>query len=294
MGAFETLVRKTPLVDAPALGVRLKLESLQRTGSFKLRGACLKLDSLPPGASVVAASAGNHGMGVALAGRTLGIPVEIVVPASTPSVKKEGIAKLGAKVTEHEGRFDDADAFARELAARTGRVYSSAYDDPLIIAGNGGTLGDEILAQAPGTKRIVLPVGGGGMIAGLARAVRPKGVEVVGVQPAANCAMHESLRDGAAKTSYDGEPTVAEGCEGGVAESTFALCKELGILTALVNESEILRAVKFAYEALGLVVEPTAAVALAHVRGTPQPAGTVVIVSGGNVEPELLDSLLRG
>jgi threonine dehydratase len=294
VSAFSELVRTTPLVPS-AIG-HLKLESLQRTGSFKLRGACLRLDALSPDErrrGVVAASAGNHGLGVALAGRALEIPVEVVVPATSPGVKRRGIEALGAKVTDGGPTYDDAERAARVLASATDRTFVSAFDDPLVIRGNGGTLGEEILKQHPDVKTIVLPVGGGGMIGGLAAVVAPAGVNVVGIQPEVNCAMHRSLELGRALTVYEeGGPTIAEGCEGAVAESTFALCRTFGVEIRLVSEAQIRAAIAFAYTRLGLLVEPTAAVAIAGALDQSVENG-VIIVSGGNVEPELVDRCLK-
>lgn len=312
VGAFSRLVRRTPLVAAPAMSepsadvppdgagsVWLKLESLQRTASFKLRGACLRLDALTDeerARGVVAASAGNHGLGVALAGRELGIRVEVIVPETSAMVKRNGIAAFGAEVRVGGPTYDAAEAAARARAEETGAVFVSPFDDPHVIRGNGGTLAEEILSQLPEVEQVVCPVGGGGLIGGLAEVLAPKGVRVVGVQPRSNCAMHESLALGSALTRYDGAPTIAEGCEGAVAESTYHLCRAHGVGVVLVSEAAIREAMRFAYERLGLIVEASAAVALAGLRERavlPSEA-TVVVVSGGNVDAELLDGVLRG
>jgi threonine dehydratase len=309
VSAFATLVRRTPLVAAPqalceragGIPLLLKLESLQRTGSFKLRGASLRLDALTAeerARGVVTASAGNHGQGLALAGRTLGIPVEVIVPTTVPSVKRSAIAALGAGVTVEGAGYDAAEAAARARAATTGAIFVSPYDDQHVIRGNGWTLGEEIREQAPRVARVILPIGGGGLVGGLAESLAPRGVEIIGVQPEANCAMHESLRDHRAHTVYEGRPTVAEGCEGAVAESTYALCAAHQVRTVLVGEDAILAAVAFAYHTCGLIIEPTAAVALAGVLEGAVPVGpnerpTVLVLTGSNVEPELLDRALR-
>jgi threonine dehydratase len=302
VGAFAQLVRRTPLVPAPALGegVWLKLENLQRTGSFKLRGACLRLDALSEeerARGVVAASAGNHGQGVALAGSVLGVRTEVVVPTTAPDVKKQAIAALGARVVEEGAHYDAAEAAARRRAAETGAVFVSPFDDPYVIRGNGGTLGDEIRMQLPHVAQVIAPVGGGGLIGGLAEALVPVGVRVRGVQTAVNCAMHESLREGTAMTTYEGGATIAEGCEGAVAESTFDLCARHGVQVALVSEASIRRAVAFAYRRLGIVCEATGAVAIAGVRENGVRSGgaagpVVVVVSGGNIGAATLDSYL--
>ena len=292
---MSALVRRTPLVPLPGVpGVSLKLESLQRTGSFKIRGATLKLEALDAGErkrGVVAASAGNHGLGVAAVAQALGIRAEIFVPATAPEVKRRGIAAFGAEIVLAGNDYQAAEDAAHERAATSGAVYVSAYDDPLIMRGNGGTLAEEILAQAPGTRRILCPVGGGGLIAGMADALEGRSVDLIGVQPEVNCAMHESLKLGRALTRYEGGATLAEGCEGAVAESTFAICRDRGVAIRTVSESAIRRAVARAYR-LGFVVEASAAVPLAYVFDAGALPDSVVVVSGGNIDAELLDRLI--
>jgi threonine dehydratase len=293
--AYRSLVRRTPLVPLPDVpGVSLKLESLQRGGSFKIRGACLRLDAMTEDErrrGVVAASAGNHGLGVAAAARALGIRAHIIVPATSPDVKRRGIAALGADVEVGGADYQAAEDEARRRAQASGAVFVSPFDDPTIMRGNGGLLAEEILEQAPDTQRIVCPVGGGGLIAGIAAAVA---IEVMGAQPRVNCAMHESLRLGRALTRYDGGATLAEGCEGAVAESTYAICAARHLAMGLVGEDDIAAAVARAYR-LGFVVEPSAAVALAAVFAERTPvAGTVIVVTGGNIDPDLLDGCLAG
>jgi len=223
------LTRVTPLVPAPALGRRtgadvwLKLENLQRTGSFKLRGAAARIASLAlragagPKPKVVAASAGNHGLGVALAARTFQIDATVLVSAQTPEVKRAGIAALGARVEVAGATYDEAEAVARQRAAADpGVVFVSAFDDDHVIAGNGGLLAREILAQLPDVQAIVVPVGGGGLAGGIGVEVVPRGIKIFGASPEANCAMRRSLDEGRAYTTYQGGPTLAEGLEGAV------------------------------------------------------------------------------
>jgi len=292
---MTSLVRRTPLVPLPGVpGVSLKLESLQRTGSFKIRGAALKLEALDAGErtrGIVAASAGNHGLGVAAVAQALGIRAEIFVPATAPEVKRRGIAAFGAEIVLAGNDYQSAEDAAHDRAAQSGAIYVSAYDDPLIMRGNGGTLAEEILAQAPGTKRILCPVGGGGLIAGMAEALDGREVDLIGVQPEVNCAMHESLKLGRALTRYEGGATLAEGCEGAVAESTFAICRDRGVAIRTVSEAAIRRAVARAYR-LGFVVEASAAVPLAYVFDAGALPDSVVVVSGGNIDAELLDRLI--
>jgi threonine dehydratase len=306
------LTRVTPLVPAPALGRRtgadvwLKLESLQRTGSFKLRGAAARIAALAraagagaqPKPRVIAASAGNHGLGVALAGRAFGVDATVLVSAQTPEVKRAGIAALGARVEVAGATYDEAEAVARQRsAADPGLVFVSAFDDDHVIAGNGGLLAREILAQLPDVQAIVVPVGGGGLAGGIGVEVVPRGIKLLGASPEANCAMRRSLDEGRAYTTYQGGPTLAEGLEGAVSERTFAMARDYFPDIALVSELQIREAIVYAYRTLGIMCEASAAPALAAllddatlIRGR----RTVVVVSGGNIEPDLLDQLLTG
>ncbi|MEM9487627.1 MAG: threonine/serine dehydratase [Myxococcota bacterium] len=304
MARLAGLVRRTPLVIIPAVQVRigpvsLKLENLQRTGSFKLRGAVRKIASLTAeeqAVGVVAASAGNHGAGVALAASRLGVKATVVVSANTPQVKRDLIASLGAQVVVDGANYDEAEAMAKIRASAAGAPFLSPYDDETIIAGNGGDLADEILKQVPALSRVVAPVGGGGLIAGLARRLAPRGIEVIGVQPENNCAMYDSLRGNKALTVYNGRDTLAEGCEGPVAERTFAIAQQYVKSVVLVSEAAIRRAVAFCYVKAGTVVEPTGAVPMAGflegVVSSARRGTTVCILCGGNIEPDLLDNIL--
>jgi len=304
------LTRVTPLIPAPALGRRtgadvwLKLENLQRTGSFKLRGAAARIAALALRAEpdrkprVIAASAGNHGLGVALAARAFEIDATVLVSAQTPEVKRAGIAALGARVEVAGATYDEAEAVARQRAgADPGLVFVSAFDDDHVIAGNGGLLAREVLAQLPDVQAIVVPVGGGGLAGGIGVEVVPRGIKVLGASPAANCAMRRSLDEGRAYTTYEGGPTLAEGLEGAVSERTFAMAKDYFPDIALVSEVQIREAIVYTYRTLGIVCEASAAPAIAAllddasaIRGR----RTVVLISGGNIEPDLLDQLLSG
>jgi threonine dehydratase len=299
------LTRVTPLVPAPALGRRtgadvwLKLESLQRTGSFKLRGAAARLAAIAAETTprrVVAASAGNHGLGVALAAQAYGLEATVLVSAQTPEVKRAGIAALGAKVEVGGATYDEAEAAAKARAAvDPGLVFVSAFDDDHVIAGNGGLLAREILAQLPDVQAIVVPVGGGGLAGGIGVEVVPRGIKVLGASPEVNCAMRRSLDEGRAYTTYEGGATLAEGLEGAVSERTYQMAKDYFPEIALVSEVSIRQAIVYAYRSLGIMCEPSAAPALgallddaSAIRGR----RTVVLVSGGNIEPALLDQLL--
>jgi threonine dehydratase len=247
---------------------------------------------------VIAASAGNHGLGVALAARAFEIEATVLVSAQTPEVKRAGIAALGARVEVGGATYDEAEAVARQRAgADPGLVFVSAFDDDHVIAGNGGLLAREILAQLPDVQAIVVPVGGGGLAGGIGVEVVPRGIKLLGASPESNCAMRRSLDEGRAYTTYQGGPTLAEGLEGAVSERTFAMARDYFPDIALVTELQIREAIVYAYRTLGIMCEASAAPAIAAllddasaIRGR----RTVVVVSGGNIEPDLLDQLLTG
>lgn len=297
------MVRVTPLVvPPPAAGlgaVRLKLENLQRTGSFKLRGAVRAVASLSEAdrrTGVVAASAGNHGAAMALACRGARVAITVVVSRAAPEVKRAAIAALGAALVVDGADYDEAEAIARDLAARRGAHFVSPFDDEDVIEGNGGDLARELLAQAPDLARVVVPVGGGGMVAGLARALAPRSVSVVGVQPAANCAMRDSLESGRALTTYDGGATIADALAGAVCERTYQACAQHRVEVAVVSEDELRRAVALLYHQVGTIAEASGAAAVAGlmtgaVRAAPGGV-TVAVVSGGNIDAELLDVIV--
>jgi len=286
------LVRETPLVDAPALGAALKLESLQRGGSFKVRGTCVALAALHARGvqRVVAASAGNHGLGLALAAAALGMHAELFVPKNAAQIKRERIATLGAVVRMEGADYDEAEAAAKARATEVGLPFVSPFDDDAVMAGNGGWLGREILKQRPSTRRIVVPVGGGGLVAGLLGAV-PGAVEIIGVQPTGACAMARSLREGTAILTDPGDRTICSGLDGGVSARTFAIARDRQLRVEIVEEEAILPALAFAYRRLGQVIEPASATVIAAALGglIPCEAETVLVVTGGNVDAALLD-----
>jgi threonine dehydratase len=299
-------LRVTPLVHAPALGRRvgadvwLKLEGLQRTGSFKLRGAAARLCAIAGagGRKVITASAGNHGLGVAQAAQIFGLAATVIVSEQAPENKRAGMRALGAAVEVVPGAYDDAELVARQRAAEDPDLpFVSAFDDDHVIAGNGGLLARELLAQLPDIEAVIAPVGGGGLIGGLGVELVPRGIKLLGASPEANCAMKRSLDDGKAYTRYDGAPTLAEGLEGGVSERTYLMARDYCPEIALVSEAAIRRAVAYAYRTLGVVCEASAAVPLAVLlegTATLPSRRLVLVLTGSNIEPDLLDQLLTG
>jgi threonine dehydratase len=304
--ALEGVVVKTPLVPAPRLSERLgaqiflKLESLQYTGSFKERGALVKLRRLGEAErkrGVIAASAGNHAQGVAYHARRLGIPATIVMPVSTPFTKIERTQMLGARVLLEGACLAEAEASAQARAEREGLVLIHPYDDPAIIAGQ-GTIALEMLAAEPALDALVVPVGGGGLISGMAiaaKALKPS-VAVFGVEAAACASMFEALRGG--KLERAGS-TLAEGIAverpGTLTEPVVrALVDEI----MLASEDAIERAVEMLLVEAKVLAEGAGAAPFAAAEANRERfAGKRVglVVSGGNIDSSVMSSiLLRG
>ena len=188
----------------------------------------------------------------------------MLVSEQAPEFKRAGIAAAGAKVEVAGATYDEAEAEAkRRAAADPNAVFVSAFDDDHVIAGNGGLMAREILAQLPDVQCIVVPVGGGGLAGGIGVEVVPRGIKVLGASPESNCAMRRSLEDGRAYTTYDGGPTLAEGLEGAVSERTYAMARDYFPEIALVSELQIREAIVYAYRTLGIICEASAAPAIA-------------------------------
>ncbi|MDQ0504396.1 threonine ammonia-lyase [Xanthobacter agilis] len=302
---------RTPLVFSPVLSDRvgtrvfLKPETLQRTGSFKFRGAYNRIVQIPEGArraGVVACSSGNHAQGVAAAARLLNMPAVIVMPHDAPALKRERTLALGAEVVGYDRATEDRDAIARAIATERGAVMVPPYDDKDVIAGQ-GTVGLEIiedlavLGLAP--DLVAANASGGGLIAGIALAVKARvpGAHVVACEPAGFEDHARSFRSGVRERNA--APT-GSFCDALLAptpgEITFAISRDLVGEAASATDDEVARAVAYAFTELKLVVEPGGAVALAALlEGRLQAEGTVVIVlSGGNVDAETFTRCLRG
>jgi len=293
--SLASRIRHTPVEEAPALAdalgvpVLLKLECLQVTGSFKLRGAFFSLSRLPDdvrAGGVVACSAGNHGKALAWAGRELGVPVRVWVPRTADESKVRGMRALGADVEVADtNSYDEAEALARSDAALRHLPFVSAFEDEAVMAGNGGTLAREILADVPEVATVILPVGGGGMGAGMVvafEAAKPD-VRLIACQHAQSPAFALSLERGSAVTRLPGVETMAGGLEGGVGTANFEILRRRVRDTVLCAEDEILRAVVWALREHHLLVEPSAAVTIAACLSgrLPRLAGPVVVVLSG-------------
>ncbi|MET9256826.1 threonine ammonia-lyase [Streptomyces sp. NPDC003717] len=296
MTALEGSRHLSSLVGAP---VHLKCENLQRTGSFKLRGAYVRIAGLLPeerAAGVVAASAGNHAQGVALASSLLGVRSTVFMPKGAPLPKVSATREYGAEVRLHGQVVDETLAAAQEYAERTGAVFIHPFDHPDVIAGQ-GTVGLEILEQCPEVRTVVVGVGGGGLLAGIAvavKAVRPD-VRVVGVQAAGAAAYPPSLAAGR-PVAVEHPATMADGIRvGRPGEVPFGIIRELVDEVRTVSEDELSTALLLCLERAKLVVEPAGASPVAALLSDPGAfAGPVVaVLSGGNVDPVLMEGVLR-
>ncbi len=279
--------------------VYLKCENLQRGGSFKVRGAYLRIARLSPAErarGVVAASAGNHAQGVALAAAALGTKATVVMPAAAPLPKVAATRSYGADVVLHGAAVEDALALARELAAETGSIFIHPFDHPDVIAGQ-GTIGLEIAEQCPEVRTIAVPVGGGGLAAGIAvaaSAVLP-GVRLIGVQAEAVAPVPGSIAAGH-PVSVTPTATMADGIAvARPGDLTIELLAALDIRVMTVTEENLSRGLLLCLERAKQVVEPAGAAGVAaileHAAAFESPA--VVVLSGGNIDPLLLSKVLR-
>lgn len=284
------------LVAAP---VHLKCENLQRTGSFKVRGAYVRIAGLRPeerAAGVVAASAGNHAQGVALAASLLGVRSTVFMPSGAPLPKVAATRDYGAEVRLHGLVVDETLRAAQEYAQETGAVFIHPFDHADIVAGQ-GTVGLEILDQCPEVRTIVVGMGGGGLAAGVAvavKAVRPE-VRVVGVQAAGAAAYPPSLAAGR-PVALDAVATMADGIKVGCpGEVPFAIVRDLVDEVCTVTEDELSSALLLCLERAKLVVEPAGASPVAALLSRPEAfdGPVVAVLSGGNVDPLLMERTLR-
>lgn len=290
-----------PLSEATGLNVFCKLEHLQRTGSFKERGACNALTLLAPAQKkrgVVAASAGNHALGLAYHGQLLGIPVTVVMPRFAPLTKVSNCRRLRANVILHGKDIAEAQSRAEEIAAEQGLAYINGYDDPAIIAGQ-GTLGLEIAAQVPEIDAVIVPIGGAGLIAGVALALktlRPN-VKIIGVEPERAASFTAALAAGR-PVRIDMKPTLADGLAvPQVGENAFRIARDLVDKTVLVSEREIVLAILRLLEWEKTVVEGAGAaplaVCLAGLAADLKGKNVVLLLCGGNIDTPILGRVLE-
>jgi threonine dehydratase len=302
---LHDVISDTPVLHSRALSetvagpVYLKCENLQRTGSFKVRGAYYRIARLSDAErarGVVAASAGNHGQGVAFAATQLGCSATVVMPEGAPLPKVQATRGYGAQVILHGHNVEDALLEALAFAERTGAVFIHPYDHPDIVAGQ-GTVGFEIIEQCPQVRTVVVPVGGGGLAAGVAVAINgldPQ-IRVVGVQAEAVAPYPGSLAAGH-PVAVQAKPTMADGIAvSRPGDIPFAILSGLGERVVTVTEESLSRALVLCLERAKQVVEPAGvagvAALLEHPRDFTPPV--VVLLSGGNIDPMLLAKLLR-
>ena len=293
---LDGLVERTPLIASPELSaiaggeVLLKLECLQDGGSFKLRGALyamLALDDAARARGVVASSAGNHGIGIAMAAARLGVPATVFVPASAPAVKREKIAARGATVIATEPTYDAAEAAARAFATATGATFVSPCTGRTLLAG-AGTVALEVMTTRPDVATLVVCVGGGGLAGGVGGYLRDAApaVRIVGAQSVRTNAMSLALASGRA-TDIPDLPTLADGLAGLVDAEMLAQGQAALDAIVTVEEEEIAEAIRWLHTAHGLRVEGSGAVGVAALRSgrlRPEAFPVAVTVSGANID----------
>lgn len=327
---IQSFIFHTPLRESFLLNERigaqvfLKLENWQITGSFKPRGALNRMARMTAeerARGIVTASAGNHALGVGYAAQVMHIaPAMIFVPRTAPRTKLDKLRQFPVDVRAVGETYDDAHHTAEAYARETNATFIHAYDDPHTVAGQ-GTLGLEIIADVPNVDAILVPVGGGGLIAGIAVAVKTNmpNVQVIGVQPAASPALRDSLRDGKCYEEYAAAPTICDGLAGGIGKTVFEVAnRHVASLNAissdsaprddsraqnklidavvLVEESETRAAIRTLVEMQQLVVEGSGAVGVAALlfdKVNLKDKRVAVVLSGGNIDMQLLSQSIN-
>ena len=299
--ALAGVAHHTPVVTSRTLDERvgasvfLKPENLQRGGAFKFRGAYVKVSSLPEGSDVVAYSSGNHAQAVAIAASLFGVRAVILMPEDAPVAKLAATRGYGAEVVTYDRYTQDRDALGVALAAERGLALVKPYDDPVVMAGQ-GTAALELIEDAGPLDTLVVPVGGGGLIGGCATIAKALGVaRVVGVEPAAGDDTKRSLAAGE-RVRIDVPRTIADGLQANEpGHVTFPVVSRLVDEIVTVTDDEIVEAMRFAFERVKLVLEPSGAVGIAALlSGAVVDAGRVgVILSGGNVGADRFAELIR-
>ncbi len=303
---IRSAIRRTPLVSSDTFSritgkeIYLKLENLQKAGSFKIGGAYYKLSRLSPSArkkGVVAASAGNHGQGVAFASSLLGIRSTIVMPEGASLAKQMATRSYGGEIILYGQDTDEALGYAKKLAGSSGMTFIHPFDDELVIAGQ-GTIGLEILEEVPGVEAIIVPVGGGGLISGISTIVkkrRPK-IKIIGVQSAHAPSAYLSLEKKKI-VEVKVKPTLADGIAlRRVGETTFPIIQKRVDEIVTVQEDEIASAILLLMERKRVVAEGAGAAPLAALlsrRWKIQQKKIVLVISGGNIDVHLLDRIIE-
>jgi threonine dehydratase len=297
-------IRRTPLTYDPELNVYFKWESHQVTGSFKARGAFNKIFSLQEwelARGIVAASAGNHGQGVALAGRTVGVPVMVFASQYAVPAKLEAMSKLGAELRLFAGGYGEAEQAGLRYAAESGSTWISPYNDGQVISGQ-GTLVPEAIEDMPelGDATWLVPVSGGGLISGVGAALKERPFagksRLIGVQSEASPFMYGLYHDGSQENAVE-LPSLADGLAGPVEDGaiTIPLVRRYVDEFILVDETEIALAIRIAWEKYHERIEGSAAVSLAALlSGKVTVRPVVIVISGGNIQPEVHQQIVEG
>ena len=298
-------IRHTPLEHSPYLSnlasanVFLKLDNIQKTGSFKFRGAISKMTSMSDqekSNGVVTASTGNHGAACSLAMSTLQIKGKIVVPENVHKNKVENILNLGGEVEYYGDDCIDAEERAQEISKTTGATYISPYNDEAIVCGQ-GTMGLEIWEDLKGVDAVFISVGGGGLISGVGGYLKSmnESIQVYGVSPEKSCVMYESLKAGK-QLDLPSEPTLSDGTAGGVefGSMTFEMCKEIIDDFSIVSEEEIAKGIQIGVEKHHQLIEGAAGTAIAGFmkqKDKFKDKTVVLVMCGGNISGAVLKSI---
>jgi len=305
-GRLAPYIFRTPLVESEALSelvgrkVYLKLETFQKTGAFKFRGAMnrlLTLDEAMKKNGVVTASSGNHGLGMSLGSKILGIKCTVAMPLRAPEVKQQRAKRYGSEVVLHGDTYDEAAEYAKKLAKETNRTYVPSFNDPAIIEGQ-GTILKEILDEVPDTGLVVAPIGGGGLVAGLlsARAQLKPDLRIVGAEPTGAASMKAALEAGKPVT-LDRLDTIADGVAVKTAgDITFAVISRRNPEIVVVTDDEIKECQRLLITAAKVIAEPAAAVSVAALRRLPKedlPEKVACVITGANVDPEDVIDVLK-
>ncbi len=303
---IKNLLKRTPVVECPTLKdltgntIFFKLENLQKTGSFKIRGALNKIANLSDEekkAGVIASSAGNHAQGVALGAAAKGIKATIVMPATAPLAKIAATRSYGAEVILEGTVYDDAYKKACEIQKQTGATFLHPFDDKYVIAGQ-GTIGLEILEDIPDVDIVLVPIGGGGIIAGIAKAIKSlkPNTKIIGIESANAASMNEALLK---KEVYEisSKPTIADGIAvRKVGTETFKIAKEYVDEIITVTEDEIAKAILFLMEKSKVVAEGAGATPLAAILSNKikeKDKKICAVISGGNIDINLIERVLN-
>ena len=299
-------VNKTPLVRSQYLSdlcgsdAYLKLENLQVTNAFKIRGALNRMMNLTPeekARGVIAASSGNHAQAVAIGAEKLNLTATVVVPETTPRIKVEKIRKHNVELIIHGEMYDYAEQYARKLAKEKGATFVSSYNDPLVVAGQ-GTVGLEILEDLPTADSIIVPVSGGSVLSGVAiaaKSIKPD-IEILGVQPETVAAMYHCLKAGKI-INMEMRHTIADGLDGNIEQGciTFELIQRYVDEILLFNEDTIRKMIRVLWEKEGQVVEASGAISIAPIVEAPKRftgKRTVAVITGGNIDDALFQDIL--